>query len=298
MKEKSISIILIAVAFLLSTCFTVKAETPEEALNQYISDLQRNPNDNALREKIITLVEIMKPAPVVPEEARRHFIKAQVLQKEANDDKGYELAINAYNQALLIAPWWPEAYNNLGFVLELAGRFDEAISAFKLYIATNPPDSRQAQDKIYAIEAKKEISAKESSPEVIAEKKKNEEDEFIKKLNGARYSENVQITDYIDFYDTLDIQGNRIVRGSINTFLSDDARALNPQERVGVWKRLNVADMTLHGRDFTWEQYCDYNPATGSISEDGNTITVIYYCPDYENKGALKKGTTIYRRER
>ena len=41
----------------------VEAQSPQATLKQYISDLQKNPNDNALREKIIKLVQIIKPAP-------------------------------------------------------------------------------------------------------------------------------------------------------------------------------------------------------------------------------------------
>lgn len=129
--------------------------TPQETLNQYISELQNNSNDNILREKIIKLVHTMKPAPVIPEEARHHFVMATALQKKASGDDGYKLAVEEYRQALLIAPWWPEAYYNLGVVLESSKSYDAAIDALKLYLATKPKeaDAREAQDKIYIIEA-------------------------------------------------------------------------------------------------------------------------------------------------
>ena len=138
------------------------AQSPREQLKQMVEQLQKTPKDNALREKIIKLATSIKPAPAIPEEARRHFVKAVTLQKEAKDIKGYEPAIAAYNQALLIAPWWPEAYFNLSVALESSGRFDEATSSLKLYIATGPntADTRAAQDKIYALEAKKESAQK------------------------------------------------------------------------------------------------------------------------------------------
>lgn len=47
---------------------SLHGQTPQETLNQYISELQKNPNDNALREKIIRHVQTMKPAPAIPEE--------------------------------------------------------------------------------------------------------------------------------------------------------------------------------------------------------------------------------------
>jgi len=42
-------------AAVLIALLPVQAQSPQEILNQYISDLQKNPNDNALREKIIRL---------------------------------------------------------------------------------------------------------------------------------------------------------------------------------------------------------------------------------------------------
>jgi tetratricopeptide (TPR) repeat protein len=107
----------------------------------------------------------MKPAPAVPEEARKYFIEGGALIKGAKEQKGYELAIDAYKQALLIAPWWQDAYYNYSVALELAGSFDDAISNLKLYLATNPPEaeSRAAQDKIYEIEAKKKLAVTEKT---------------------------------------------------------------------------------------------------------------------------------------
>ena len=51
--------------------FPVHAQSanPQQILTQYVSDLQKNPNDYALREKIIRHVQTMKPVPAVPEEA-------------------------------------------------------------------------------------------------------------------------------------------------------------------------------------------------------------------------------------
>jgi len=140
-----------------------KIATPQQTLKQYISDLQNNPDDNALREKIIKYVQTMKQKPAIPEEARRYFVKAVTMQKEAKNTKGFEIAVTAYNQALLIAPWWPEAYYNLSIAMESSGQYDEAVQTLKLYLMTKPnaSDVRAAQDKIYALEAKKEISQAE-----------------------------------------------------------------------------------------------------------------------------------------
>jgi tetratricopeptide (TPR) repeat protein len=103
----------------------------------------------------------MKPAPAIPEEAREHFVMATAFQKEAKDKRGYELAIKEYKDALLIAPWWPDAYSNLGILQKLAGQYDEAIQTLNLYLLTNPADARNAQDEIYKIKAAKKIAESE-----------------------------------------------------------------------------------------------------------------------------------------
>ena len=153
--------------FFASYSVHAQSANTQQTLNQYISDLQKNPNDNALREKIIKHVQTMKQKPAVPEEARRHFVKAVTMQKEAKDIRGFELAANAYSQALLIAPWWADAYYNRGLALESSNQYDEAVRALKFYLLTNPGNSelRAAQDKIYALEAKKEMAqVKETAP--------------------------------------------------------------------------------------------------------------------------------------
>jgi len=53
---------------------SANAESPREQLKQMVEQLQQSPSDNALREKIIKLAQELRPAPAVPEEARRHFI--------------------------------------------------------------------------------------------------------------------------------------------------------------------------------------------------------------------------------
>lgn len=171
--KRDISLSLIIIFLLLGLATMVYAQNQQATLNQYISDLQKNPSDNNLRQKIIMHVLTMKPKPAIPEEARRYFVKAVTMQKEVKSTKGFEIAVNAFNQALLIAPWWPEAYYNLSIALASSGQYDEAIMALKLYLVTNPsaPDVRAAQDKIYTLEAKKEISQSQSQAQEIEKKK-------------------------------------------------------------------------------------------------------------------------------
>jgi len=72
----------------------------QETLDQYISDLRKNPDDNALREKIIKHVQTMSPAPVVPEEVLRHEGRAEAAVRNAKTPEDY---IDAAKEYRLIA---------------------------------------------------------------------------------------------------------------------------------------------------------------------------------------------------
>jgi tetratricopeptide (TPR) repeat protein len=156
MKEISLAaLILFVLIFALMS--NAQAQSPQQTLNQYVSDLHKNPNDNTLREKIIKHVQTMTPSPAIPEEARRHYVMAVTLSKDSKKIEDYNASIDEFKSALLIAPWWPDANRDLGVAAKSAQRYDEAIDALKLYIATNPgrDKARATQDEIYKIEAKK-----------------------------------------------------------------------------------------------------------------------------------------------
>jgi tetratricopeptide (TPR) repeat protein len=259
-RINTIWIILFFVAVFFIPLSIFAEDNPQSLLKQYISDLQKNPNDYALRENIIRHVQTMKPAPAVPEEARRYFIEGNALLKAAKEQKGYGLAIDSYRQCLLIAPWWAEAHNNYAVALELAGQFDEAVNALKLYIATNPNEgeSRKAQDKIYEIGAKKKIAASEKTG---ISSKQNAFEELLKKIDGRRYT----ITEGHGITSVLDLRGRIIVRGTI-----ENGRYL---EWTGEASRVEI-----RGRETTVPLY--YRPfkvnavsMTLLISEDGYSIT-------------------------
>jgi len=214
---KPILLVMLIIFVALPPYFS-QAQPPQQTLTQYISDLQKNPNDYALREKIIRLVQTMKPAPAIPEEARRYFVEGNALLKAAKDRKGYGLAIDAYRQCLLIAPWWAEAYYNCSVALELANQFDGAVNILKLYIATNPGEgeSRKAQDKIYEIGAKKKLAAQEreeSSPQAVAAREQNKSEDWLTKIDGRRYT--LEETHDGSHTSVIDVKGKVLVVGII-----------------------------------------------------------------------------------
>ena len=82
--KRTTHIIIFAIA-LFAFMVSAHAQSPREQLTQMVEQLQKTPSDNALREKIIKLAREVKPAPAVPEEANRAFVRGNVFQKEAKD---------------------------------------------------------------------------------------------------------------------------------------------------------------------------------------------------------------------
>jgi tetratricopeptide (TPR) repeat protein len=113
-----------------------------------------------MERKIIEFTSTMKSPPAIPDEATRDFVKAGTYMKDAKEVSDYKSAIDAFEKALYNAPWWGDAYYNLGVAFEAAGRYDDAMESMKLYLLTNPATAAEDKKRIYAIEAKQEKAAK------------------------------------------------------------------------------------------------------------------------------------------
>ena len=173
--KRTTHIIIFAIAILTSMA-SAHAQSPREQLNQMVGQLQKTPTDNALREKIIKLAREVKPAPAVPEEAKRAFVMGGTYQKEAKSPEDFGLAVKAFQDATSAAPWWGDAYYNLSVALESAKRYDEAKNALAHYLLTNPKDAEEAQNRLYALDAKKVLAEKQAA---IAARAQEEEKERL-----------------------------------------------------------------------------------------------------------------------
>ena len=120
------------------------------ALGQCMAELQASPDDQALREKIVKLAARASPAAEIPAAARDHYARARKLFAAAETINDVGKAIDQYQAALRIAPWWPEANKDLGLALETAQRHEEALTALGLYLAAEPSgrDARAVEDEI------------------------------------------------------------------------------------------------------------------------------------------------------
>jgi tetratricopeptide (TPR) repeat protein len=270
---KKITLAALAVFVLVLMCTPVaQAQSPQETLNQYISDLQNNPNDNALREKIINQVKMMRQKPAIPEEAERFMARGAAAIKNAKNPDDFKDAVDEFEKATLAAPWLASAYYNLGIARDKAGMYADAIKSLNLYLLANPDaaDVKAVKNLIYEIEYKQEKAARESSPEAMAAKKQNELETWLAKLNGAHfvYSEHGP---WGPAQATLDIQGNRIILGNkLIQCVKDWCPGI-----AGQWYK--DAETTLNGFEFFFpESNCFPTGKVirkGKISDDGYSIT-------------------------
>jgi tetratricopeptide (TPR) repeat protein len=103
-------------------------------------------------EALVRLYPKLSVKPALSEEARRFAVPA----KSAQEEKRYGDAMAFYEQALTIAPWWPEGHFNLALMREQNQSFSDAIAHMRTYLSLAPdaPDARKAQDRIYDWQAR------------------------------------------------------------------------------------------------------------------------------------------------
>lgn len=176
------NIILIVAIVLNLTAITWAA--PQGEFNQLITDLQKNPDDSSLREKIIKLVQTMKPAPAMSEEAQKHLGRGQAAVEIAKTSEDFLLAISEFKKALRLAPWLANAYFNLAVVQEKAGQFNEAMQNYKLYLLAAPSasDAQDVKTRIYGLELKAERQQKESQEKTAGEEREKQKQETLNKF--------------------------------------------------------------------------------------------------------------------
>ena len=97
-------------------------------------------------------------AQTIPEEARRHMARGQAAVEMAKSTEEYAPAIKEFEQAVKLAPNWPDPYYNLAILQEKTGKLKEAVESLKQYLRLAPdaPDAAKIQEHIYKLEYKAE----------------------------------------------------------------------------------------------------------------------------------------------
>jgi tetratricopeptide (TPR) repeat protein len=177
----------------------------QETLKQYITDLQKNPDDFALREKIIKHVQTMKPQPTLPDEAERFLSRGKAAVKIAKEPKDYHDAAVEFEKALQAAPWLGDAYYNLGIIQEKAGDLSGAMRNLKLYLLASPgaTDTKEVKDLIYELEFRQEKADKERREKKEASARLEQAERLLQLLSGA-WNGLVCYNNYRNFWDKQD----------------------------------------------------------------------------------------------
>ncbi|HOX07252.1 MAG TPA: hypothetical protein PK280_12685 [Planctomycetota bacterium] len=138
------------------------------SLDECLAALEANPDDAELRERIAKLGA--RSGRPVPEEARRHLAAAREIFESAGDITAVGAAIEKYQAAVALAPWWSEANRDLGLALEAAQRFEEARAALRLALAAGPPaaDARAIEEDVRRVEAALTRAEAEAPPPDVA----------------------------------------------------------------------------------------------------------------------------------
>lgn len=165
-------LIIVGVAC-LSQAQQIQTSTPRAQLQQYVTQLQAKPSDDALRTKIIQLALTLDPKPATPDDAIRLEGAAEYAFKNAKSNSDLADAAHQYEKALLIAPWLAADYFNCGVAYEKSGDDKAAIRAFNFYLsaAPNATDSTDVKKRIgglqYALD--QAASAEQERQAAVAE---------------------------------------------------------------------------------------------------------------------------------
>lgn len=138
----------------LAIVASASAQSPREQLQQMVEQLQKTPNDNALRERIIKLAPTLKPAPALPDAAITFEGRAQFAFKNAKSESDFLVAAQEYEKAVAAAPWVPGYYSDLCTIYEKAGKFADAKRhcGFYLITLTDPAQMTDLKRRIAGLE--------------------------------------------------------------------------------------------------------------------------------------------------
>ena len=240
----------------------VKPAAKRERLDALTAQIQKAPSDDALRREVIALARALKPAPALPEEAKRRLARGAAAVKGAKDASDWKLAVDEFAAASLAAPWSGDVYYNLGVAQDKAADFDGALRSLTLAELASP-GSEDIKTLRYEVEFRKE-----KSPEARTRKDK----EFVRGLEGVRYE--TPWTSGLGMY--LKVSDGQLVqlqerREPRVCLCAEDNRCGGPLREVGECG----ARVTLNGRKA--EERRTQAGTRYEIAEDGETTTVREY---------------------
>lgn len=116
--------------------------TPSLAWTSRLETLKNNvmdhPDDMKSREEIMSLVRAMPNPPKPDDYAKKWMAEARKALAGARKREDLEAVIWKLESVTQFAPWWAEAYYDLGLALEKVGDYPAAVRAYKLFLIAGP----------------------------------------------------------------------------------------------------------------------------------------------------------------
>ena len=252
------------------------AESPREQLKQMVEQLQKNPSDDALREKIIKLAKTLRPQPSIPDEAERRMVRGTEAFKEAKSATDYQAAATEFQQATLAAPWDGDAYFNLGVAQDKAEQYDAAIHSLKFAQLVSP--SKAIQDMIYKIQyqqekanAPAELAARQAALAARQAASQAASDEaLIQRLDGAVFARRLENQ---AFRSEMEVRINKGYATLSDVILAVTELGRQDGEFPGEILFSRDRDPMPHtGRTFTGSVYTRFSI---EVAADGRSLTVV-----------------------
>ena len=101
-----------------------------------LAEYRVQPASAELRDKVIRLARGLKTAPEIPQEARKDFDQAMARMQKAVYPGDMKAAAKLFEQAAQAAPWFSDAYYNLGAIADKSGDYEKEKEWLRLYIST------------------------------------------------------------------------------------------------------------------------------------------------------------------
>lgn len=286
MKMIKVAAVSIFVLLIFILSFPAWTQSSDADFELAVADYQQS-HSTAAAEKVIRLTAAMARLPLIPEEARRHFVRGAALFKDAAFPDDFKQVLDEFRQATDLAPWWPEARYNWALACEAAGGYAEAIGHLNLYLLFKLPEAeaRTVQDKIYALEAKQEKAAKDkeiAEERRLEEKKLEEEEKRLQSFEGTWcYEENDKNCDTRFTLITMNSRGEYVARHNDNFCVSTEVNA--------VGRSLMIKESCAGGSNIQVSNY--------TLSNDGQRLEGTYtlYYPDGRVAQQTYR-TTLYRK--
>lgn len=243
------------------------AQSPREQLQQLVEHLQKTPNDNAVRERIIKLASTLKPAPALPDTANTFEGRAQFAFKSAKSENDFLVAAQEYEKAVAAAPWVPGYYADLCTIYEKASKLEDAKRhcGFYLISLTDPVQITDVKRRMAGLDFGIEKTGRDKAALgwLLGEWRLKDE---LREVAGGAFPPNFKIVRATNDGDQI------LIRLDGNSFLRATLR-----EQATTWDHWKDIPYQIPNKPISCPGDGAWSPVEVSISADKKSINFSVY---------------------